>query len=115
MEKAQQQDSKSPRSFRVIVTGGGLVGLTAAHILSKANIDFVLLEQHGDLLPKVGSLIGFWPATQRVFRQLGILDDLLPHMFKVEDYETISATDGSFLHVTKDVGGIWERKYVNLL
>lgn len=61
-------------SFRIIVAGGGLVGLTTAHILSKAGIDFVVLEQHDNVTPYLGSLLSIMPSTLRVIDQLDLLD-----------------------------------------
>lgn len=60
--------------FRIIVAGGGLVGLTTAHILSKAGIDYVILEQHDNVTPYLGSLLSIMPSTLRVIDQLGLLD-----------------------------------------
>jgi 2-polyprenyl-6-methoxyphenol hydroxylase-like FAD-dependent oxidoreductase len=108
MEKEQQ------KPFRVIVVGGGLVGLTAAHVLSKADIDFVILEHHNNLTPWIGSLLVMWPATYRIFNQLGIQDVMLPILDNLDEYETISAGDGSFLHRLTGAGNMWSRKYVNL-
>ncbi|KAK5635358.1 hypothetical protein RRF57_011070 [Xylaria bambusicola] len=110
MEK-ETEASNSRKPFRVIVVGGGLVGITAAHILSKANIDFVILEQHDNLTPWIGSLIVLWPATYRMLKQLGILDEMLPILNKLEDYETINANDGSFLYHTREVGKMWQRNH----
>jgi 2-polyprenyl-6-methoxyphenol hydroxylase-like FAD-dependent oxidoreductase len=60
--------------FRIIVAGGGLVGLTTAHILSKAGIDFVVLEQHDNITPYLGSLLSIMPSTLRVLDQLDLLE-----------------------------------------
>lgn len=65
--------------FRIIVVGGGLVGLTTAHILSKAGIDFVVLEQHDNVTPYLGSLLSIMPSTLRVLDQLDLLDTLEQH------------------------------------
>lgn len=62
--------------FRVIVVGGGPVGLTAAHILSQAGIDFVVLEKHHTVSPELGNATGLWPQTIRVLDQLGLLEPL---------------------------------------
>ncbi|GAP82705.2 putative FAD binding domain-containing protein [Rosellinia necatrix] len=70
--------SPSPPPFRIIVVGGGLLGLTAAHMLAKAGLDFVVLEQHADLLPEIGSLLSLLPPTFRVLDQLGLLDAVGP-------------------------------------
>ncbi|KAJ5120787.1 FAD binding domain-containing protein [Penicillium bovifimosum] len=57
--------------MRVIIVGGGLVGLTLASALEKANVDFVLLEARGRFDPQVGASIGLNAAAMRILDQLG--------------------------------------------
>lgn len=59
--------------FKVIVVGGGLSGLGLAHSLTKAGIDFVVLERGDDLTPTVGASLAMWPHNVRVLDQLGLL------------------------------------------
>ncbi|KAK8075137.1 FAD/NAD(P)-binding domain-containing protein [Apiospora hydei] len=44
------------KPFRVIIVGGGLIGLLAAHMLAKSKIDFVVLEQRDSLFPEHGAV-----------------------------------------------------------
>ncbi|KAH7325696.1 FAD binding domain-containing protein [Stachybotrys elegans] len=60
--------------FKVIVVGGGPIGLTAAHTLSKAGIDFVLLERRASIIEDVGASLVLSPQIMRVLFQLGLLD-----------------------------------------
>ncbi|KAI1805388.1 putative monooxygenase [Daldinia bambusicola] len=83
------------KPFRIIVVGGGLVGLTTAHILSKTDIDFVILERHGSLTPEIGSLLNIWPPTFRIFDQLGIRDAIKPVLNPINHSVTMSADDGT--------------------
>jgi len=62
--------------FRVIIVGGGPIGLTTALALSKAGIDFTVLEQRKTFGPNLGASIGFWPHGMRVLGQLGVLEKL---------------------------------------
>lgn len=62
--------------FRIIVVGGGPVGLTAAHILSSAGIDFVVLEKYSTVFPELGNGIALWPQTNRILDQLRLLQPL---------------------------------------
>lgn len=39
-------EKPKPISFKVIIVGAGLSGLLLAHLLTQANIDFVVLEAH---------------------------------------------------------------------
>ncbi|OTB02576.1 hypothetical protein M426DRAFT_24548 [Hypoxylon sp. CI-4A] len=84
-----------PKPFRAIIVGGGLVALTAAHIFSRADIDFVILEQHENLLPDIGSLLNLWPPTFRIFDQLGLVDKIEPVLNDVKVSVTMSADDGT--------------------
>lgn len=62
--------------FKVIVAGGGPVGLTAAHALSRAGIEYVVLEAHDSVTVDVGASLALWPQGLRVLSQLGLLDRL---------------------------------------
>lgn len=59
--------------FKVIVVGGGPVGLTAAHSLSHANLDFVVLESRSKIVLDAGSNLVLLPIGLRVLGQLGLL------------------------------------------
>lgn len=63
--------------FKVIIVGGGPVGLLTAHALHKAGIDFVLLERRDTCATHQGSSIGLAPPTMRVFDQLGLYDAIM--------------------------------------
>ncbi|ORY63297.1 uncharacterized protein BCR38DRAFT_436448 [Pseudomassariella vexata] len=66
--------STPPANFRVIIVGGGPIGLTAAHMLSKAGIDFILLERRGTVTPQDGTSLAIAPQTLRVLDQLDLLE-----------------------------------------
>ncbi|KAI1181159.1 FAD/NAD(P)-binding domain-containing protein [Nemania sp. FL0916] len=83
------------RPFRVVIVGGGLLGLTAAHIFAKTDIDFVVLEQHDNLMPELGSLLLLIPSTFRILDQLGILDAIEPALMRNDRGVFMSATDGT--------------------
>ncbi|KAI0452446.1 hypothetical protein F5B21DRAFT_516079 [Xylaria acuta] len=59
--------------FKVIVAGGGPIGLTTAHALSRAGIDFVVPE-HGVSVTTddAGASLVLWPQGLRVLAQLGL-------------------------------------------
>ncbi|KAH8902428.1 FAD/NAD(P)-binding domain-containing protein [Coniochaeta sp. PMI_546] len=63
-------------NFKVIVVGGGPVGLTAAHALMRAGIDFVLLESRPDIVIDAGSNLVLQPMGLRLLSQLGLFDAL---------------------------------------
>ena len=58
------------KKFRVIIVGGGVAGLAAAHALEMANIDHVLLEK-GEIAPARGASIGIYPQGARILQQFG--------------------------------------------
>ena len=62
--------------FKVIVVGGGPVGLAAAHALHLAGIDFVILERRAAIVEDKGASIVVHPHTLRIMSQFGLLDAL---------------------------------------
>lgn len=64
---------------RVIVVGGGPTGVTAAHALSRAGIDFVLLESRPEIAADAGCNLVLSAMGLRALGQLG----LLPALYKV--------------------------------
>jgi len=61
--------------FKVIIVGGGPVGLAAGHCLDKAGIDFVILERRADPDLNGGASIALWPQSARILDQIGLLDE----------------------------------------
>ncbi|KAH6649045.1 FAD binding domain protein [Truncatella angustata] len=64
-------------SFKAIIVGGGVAGLTLANMLEKFDIDYVLLEAHGDIAPAVGASIGMLPNGLRILDQIGCYERVL--------------------------------------
>lgn len=85
--------------FKVIVVGGGPVGLTAAHALSRAGIDFLVLEGRPDVVADAGSNLVMSPVGLRALYQLGLFDELqqvttpLGHISRLD-------------HTGKSIGGV---------
>ncbi|KEY67031.1 hypothetical protein S7711_04713 [Stachybotrys chartarum IBT 7711] len=63
-------------AFKVIIVGGGPVGLTAAHALSRAGIDFTLLERRDSVVIDAGSNIVLSPQGLRALAQLNVSAEL---------------------------------------
>ncbi|KAK0714549.1 hypothetical protein B0H67DRAFT_512940 [Lasiosphaeris hirsuta] len=64
----------STSNFKVIIVGGGPVGLTAANALSHAGINFVLLESRPNIVIDAGSNLVILPMGLRLLGQIGLLD-----------------------------------------
>ncbi|KAG5766645.1 hypothetical protein H9Q72_005309 [Fusarium xylarioides] len=62
--------------FKVIVVGARVTGLTLAHCLAKAGIDWFLLNK-GAVAPRFGTTITLQPHGCRILHQLGCLDAVL--------------------------------------
>ncbi|KAI4602801.1 hypothetical protein KJ359_008020 [Pestalotiopsis sp. 9143b] len=67
--------AEQPAGFRAIVVGGGPVALTAAHALSQAGIDYVILERRSALDTDSGASVAIWPHNVRLLDQLGLYEE----------------------------------------
>jgi 2-polyprenyl-6-methoxyphenol hydroxylase-like FAD-dependent oxidoreductase len=70
--------------FKVLIVGGGPVGLFAAHIFHKAGIEFELLERNGTVIQEIGATVNFWPMSARIVDQLGLGEVLEPLITETE-------------------------------
>lgn len=62
-------------SFRVIVVGASVAGLTLAHCLDKAGIDYIVLEKHENVdHVSLGGFLSVQPNGAQVLSQLGLHD-----------------------------------------
>lgn len=59
-----------------IIVGGGPAGLTAALALTRASIDFILLERRKEVVVEEGSDMTILPMTMRVIDQVNLSDPL---------------------------------------
>ncbi len=83
--------------LRVIVVGGGPAGLTAAHMLTKAGVDFVVLEKGSTVHPDLGASIAVWPYNFRILDQLGLLGSLEPAMTELMNQNTLTVQGKRFV------------------
>lgn len=72
------------KGFKIVVVGGGPTGLALANMLEQLKIDYVVLEAHGDITPRIGTGI-FLSNSLRVLDQLGCLDAFYAGADQVED------------------------------
>jgi FAD dependent monooxygenase len=64
------------KSFRVIIIGGSIAGLTLAHCLDRAQIEYVILERRSEVAPQEGASLGIMPNGARILQQLGLYSKL---------------------------------------
>ncbi|KAF4982286.1 hypothetical protein FZEAL_2072 [Fusarium zealandicum] len=64
-------------SFRVVIVGASVAGLSLANMLQANNINFVVLEAYPDVAPQVGASIGLLPHGNRILDQLGLYKKIL--------------------------------------
>ena len=72
----------TPAKSRVIIVGAGPVGLYLAHALSRANIDYLVLEQYDSVLRHQGAGVLVYPQITRLLHQIGLYE-------KAKDYMTL--------------------------
>ncbi|ORY71427.1 uncharacterized protein BCR38DRAFT_10163 [Pseudomassariella vexata] len=82
-------------NFRVIIVGAGPVGLYVAHAMERANIDYVVLEQHSTALNPSGQLLFTWPQTVRLLHQLGLHQDAKEVAIPIHYKKRVYGHDGS--------------------
>ncbi|KAJ5692277.1 hypothetical protein N7462_001700 [Penicillium macrosclerotiorum] len=83
--------SSRSTNFKVIIIGGGPIGLSAAHALHLAGIDFVVLERRLEIFEDKGASLVVHPHTLRVLYQFGILDNLLPRGAELNHHLSFTA------------------------
>lgn len=67
----------STEGFKIIIAGGGVAGLALANMLENFDIDYVLLEAHGEVAPPVGASIGLFSNGLRILDQIGCFDPIM--------------------------------------
>ncbi|KAJ2977364.1 hypothetical protein NUW58_g7834 [Xylaria curta] len=82
--------------FRVIVIGAGPAGLFAAHALTAAGIDFVVLERQPEIVRFRGALLVLFPPLLRLLDQLGLYEAMLQQSTRMTT-KTNFTYDGEFL------------------
>jgi hypothetical protein len=91
-------------TFKVLIAGGSLVGLTLALALEKAGIDWELFEK-GDIAPQLGASIGLHPQSLRILDQLGVWEDIKRAVIPLEHRQHLDGNGWCFedSYVLKDI------------
>ena len=66
-----------PSPLKVIIVGGSVSGLTMAHALHRAGIDYIVLEKGSEIAFNGGASIGLMPHALRIMDQMGMYEDIL--------------------------------------
>lgn len=78
------------KSFKVLICGGGVSGLSLALMLERLEIDYLVLEAYPEITANVGAAVVLLPNGLRILDQLGVYDS-----FK-EQYDQGPVTDAKF-------------------
>lgn len=84
----------SESKFRVVIVGAGPVVLYLAHAMERANIDYVVLEQHPTALNLSGQYLVTWPHTLRLLDQLGLYQDAKEVAIRMHYKKQVYGQDG---------------------
>lgn len=97
--------------MRVLIIGGSIAGLTLAHCLEKARIDYVLLEKKEEIAPQEGASIGILPNGGRIMEQLGLyhqIEQLIEPLARAH----VTYPDG--FHFTSQYPALLQQRSVNM-
>lgn len=90
---SNRSEARMPTSFKVIIVGGSVSGLTLAHCLDRLGIDFEILERNDQIAPQLGASVGILPNGARILDQLGLFVDIEQHIEPLE-FARIRYADG---------------------
>jgi 2-polyprenyl-6-methoxyphenol hydroxylase-like FAD-dependent oxidoreductase len=93
--------SSRSTQFRVLITGGGIAGLTLANALQHAGIDYLLLEARDDFAPQLGASIGIGPNGGRILDQLGCYGDIMANTVPL-DHTSSRNSKGGYIRPKTD-------------
>ncbi|QKX61834.1 uncharacterized protein TRUGW13939_08990 [Talaromyces rugulosus] len=85
------KDQNAPLS--VIIIGGAVSGLTLAHCMEAAGIDYVVLEKHNDICTNIGGSLALQPHGARVLDQLGLFEQLEKLTNNITKFHTCNYDD----------------------
>lgn len=95
--------------LRVIIAGGGIVGLTLANALQSAGVDYVLLEARAEIAPQVGAGIFIASNGARILDQMGCYDDILEMIVPITS-EGVHYESGDYVCPRTDLISLWAKR-----
>jgi FAD dependent monooxygenase len=63
-------------TFKVVIVGGSVAGLSFAHCLERLGVSFIILERGEQIAPQHGASLGIMPNGARILDQLGLFHDV---------------------------------------
>lgn len=78
------------KSFKVLICGAGVSGLSLALMLERLGIDYLVLEAYPEVTASVGAAVALLPNGLRILDQLGVYDS-----FK-EQYDRMPMSEAKF-------------------
>lgn len=96
------------RDLKLLITGGGIAGLTVAAALEQRGISAEIVERaHG--YGGVGYVLGLWPAGLNILNSLGLRDQLAgigvpPAMYQATDHRGRPMLETSFANFSSRYG-----------
>lgn len=89
-------------SFKVLICGGGVSGLSLALMLERLEIDYLVLEAYPEVTANVGAAVVLLPNGLRVLDQLGVYGSLK------EQYDQGPVSNAKFFSPEGQVLGTFE-------
>lgn len=90
------------KSFKVLICGAGVSGLSLALMLERLGIDYLILEAYPEVTASVGAAVVLLPNGLRILDQLGVYQS-----FK-KQYDQGPVTDAKFFSPEGQVLGSLE-------
>ena len=98
-------------TFKVVIVGGSIAGLTLANILERYNINYIVLEKHAKIAPQLGASVATLPHGDRSLDQLGIISWVEEISIPVNESENLGP-DAVPLGKPELVGDLMEELFV---
>ena len=95
--------------FRAIIVGAGPVGLYLAHALSRANINYVLLEQYHSVFRYRGASLLLFPQMLRQLDQIGLYGKAEKDFIICHSQTELLASNGRVIKSTPELSTLKEQ------
>lgn len=87
-------------SPKITIIGGGIGGLTTALALEHFGITNYHVYEQAEEFREIGAAVSLWPNALRVYKELGLLNDLKPHWGELKT-AYLKNDDGTILSKTQ--------------